>query len=158
MRKKLLIALAGIAAAIGLSIVAPSAPAESSVIWGPAATHSDFAGNGQLQITYRTRQGYSIGFYVEALQICADDGGVAFRGISGKGIWIRNENGVTKFSTNNDDLDPGKCRSWDLEISMPDADTLRSGWLFDEIYVPGGNLQQCARLTIQHSSWSSGSC
>jgi hypothetical protein len=152
--------LAGAAAAVALAAggVAAAPPAQAAYDWGPIVTHSDFAGNGQLQVNYRIRQGYSVGFYVESVRICAASGGLAYQGIAGKGLWVRNEDGVTKFSTNNDSLDKGQCRAWDLEIGMPDASTLRSGWLFDDIFVPGSDVQQCARLTIHHNDWSSGGC
>jgi len=155
MRNKIALLVAALAACAGMQVVV-SQPAQAAYDWGPIVTHSDFAGNGQLQINYRLRQQYSVGFYVESVKICANSGGLAYEGIAGKGLWIRNEDGVTKFSTNNDDLNPGQCRSWDLEIGMPDASTLRTGWLFDDIFVPGGNVQQCAKLTIHHTDWSSG--
>ena len=173
MKAKLLTVLAGIAVLIAALLVSSiqAAPANARTAsaaelvhhqakraydWGPIVTHSDFAGTGQLQLNFRIRQQYSVGFYVESVKICSNGSGLAYQGIGGKGLWIRNEDGVTKFSTNNDDLNPGQCRSWDLEIGMPDASTLRTGWLFDDIFVPGGNVQQCAKLTIHHTDWSSG--
>ena len=175
MKAKLLTVLAGIAVLIAALLVSSiqAAPANARTAsaaevvhhqakraydWGPIVTHSDFAGTGQLQGNYRIRQQYSVGFYVESVKICAASGGLAYQGIDGKGLSIWNENGVVKWSTTNTDLDPGQCRSWDLELGMPDASTLKIGWFFTEIFVPGGNINQCARLTIHHSDWDSGGC
>lgn len=131
--------------------------AQAAPQWSDVITHSDFAGNGQLQVNYRVRLGYSVGFYVESVRICAD-GGVLYRGAGGRGLSVFNEDGVVKFSRGADasSVDKGDCKAWDTEISMPDASTLKAGWLFTDIFVPGDDVNQCARLTIHHSDWDSG--
>jgi hypothetical protein len=153
MRNKIMLLVAALATVFGVSLAA--APSAQAVSWSNIITHSDFAGNGQLQVNYRILLGDNVGFYVESIKICADDSGLFYHGIDGRGLSVSNENEV-KWSTTNTNLGKGDCRSFDFEMPMTHSATLKVGWLFSDIFIPGDDINHCARLTIHHSDWDSG--
>lgn len=159
MKRYTLALLAAIIATMGLlwSTVSPS---QASVNWSPAYSHTDCQGNGCLTLYYRIDLSHSVGFYVEGYKISAAGGGVTYQGAGGKGGSIWNENFVVKWSIGGSasSLNPGQSKFWDLEIAMPDAARLVAGWSWEDIFVPGTDVNQCAKVTVKHSDWSTGGC
>lgn len=159
---------ATIAALCLVTYVVPTAQASVVIngrTWSDIKTHSDFAGNGQLQVNYRTEVGArgeaTDGFYLESVRIHADSGGIFYQGIDGLGLSCWNDQLVVKFrrDASQTDLNPGQSRVWDTEIAMPDSSTLTCGWYFKDVFAPGDDLNQCAKVKVWHNEdWQSGTC
>lgn len=145
-------------AVIPLALLGLQAPAQADY----SSVHSltDSSGNGDLTVYYRIKLGYSVGFKLEGVTIHADGGGLFYQGAAGKGAACWNENQVVKWSVGDasSSLDPGQSKHWDLEVNMPDASTLVCGWYWSDVFVPGDDVNQCARVLIKHSDYDLGGC
>lgn len=128
--------------------------------WSDPKDHTDCSGGGCLKLTYRTRLGnqYSDGMYVEAVTI-STGGGITYYGAEGHGLSVWNDKSVIKWQTNNDSLNKNSSRNFDLEIMMTQSVTATAGWAFVDVFVPGGNLNQCAKVKVWHNGdWTTANC
>lgn len=160
--KRVTVALGAIIATLGM-IILMSAPAQASVLiggryWSAVDCKSDSAGTGTLKICFRYEVGakgeQTDGFYIESYTISAASGGAAYQGIGGHGgsMWTCTTcSPFWSIDSNQSSLNPGQFKSWDLEIAKPGADRLAAGWHFEDIFIPGGNQNQCAKVIVYHN-------
>jgi hypothetical protein len=148
-----------LAFSLGGLLAYTAAPAQAAYNWSPSYNKTDCSGNGCLTITYRIRQGYSIGFYLEGVKISAENP-ANLAGINGKGLSCWGELGNIQFSKDGTqtNLNPGGAKFWDTEVSMPNSDRLACSWFWEENYYIGGSINQCAKVLVKHSDYSLGGC
>jgi hypothetical protein len=160
--KRVTVALGAIIATLSM-IFLMSAPAQASVLiggryWSAVDCKSDSAGTGTLKICFRYEVGakgeQTDGFYIESYTISAASGGAAYQGIGGHGgsMWTCTTcSPFWSIDSNQSSLNPGQFKSWDLEIAKPGADRLAGGWHYEDIFIPGGNQNQCAKIIVYHN-------
>lgn len=131
-------------------------------LWTDPISKSDTDGNGTLKLTYRKRLGnYSDGMYIEGVTISAAGGGITYQGAGGKGAscWGEQNNIQWSAGAAATSLRPGQFKSWDLEIMMVHSDRAVCSWFFQDEFVPGSDVNRCAKVLVKHNDDNStGGC
>jgi hypothetical protein len=158
--KKILAVLVAALFALVMSFGTMSPAQATTYHWGVTEHHTDCAGNGCLTLYYQIRTDYSVGFKIVTVKIAADDGGVTYQGAAGKGLSCWNDNNNVQWSKTASEasLNDGQTKSWSPGTILPNTSTLTCGWYWTDTFVPGADVNQCAKVKVEHFDDQEGNC
>lgn len=156
--RKTTLALAAMLASLLLVVLQLPAQAYifvNGVKYSEPSWHSDCSGNGCLSVKIRYRLADGVGnidhgFYLGDVQISTDGGGLFYQGAAGHGVSCWNDANTVVWSSGNDDLNDGASRTFNTDKALPNTRTVTCGWHFTDVFVPGSDVNQCAKLKFFH--------